>query len=775
MLKTSYEPTEKARVKQGARVQLVTEFPDQHPLLQQMNDAIRNVKAKAIPSELERFLQRQGISPILQLMGHWAIDLARYGGRKKDKLLADTIATYLSRISPLLDHADAFSDPFLLDADSWQDVYDNILGRTHGGISNRISALNDFHQFVERTYGIPPVDIGGISGQARVDARLLSPREYYRVKGVLKARARTDRWASVQELVLILGYRCGLRRNEALGRLFADFAGIDDPLLDDVQLLVRPNKNGRIKTEAGTRTLPLRILLTEEELNRLEGFCADRRQLISGNPGMRSIFAEEVGGYRAMPQAQIFDPLTRLVNEVTGDGTFRFHHLRHSFVSLVFLRLIENWPGEHIPAEWRQDEEGKNCLPSMDAPFWQKLRLPGPGQALWEVGMLAGHASPSISLHSYSHLVDWLARSFLWRRNNPNLHIREQAALLGKSLAATEKFRQRQEIPSDKRLASHLAEKLAEHWPRVGRKVLPKLREYVPPELSEPDELEPHQTITYRDAYELMLAMETIVPVGGGETARRGLRAAANLKAVDYEIAVKWHCNAVKAMSLRTNRERNPLEPSPAPPKANRSRLSTEREEVRRSIEEKDHRKGDVELQSFISPPKTPDTKAFAKKYFGRLMQWYQDHPDLAIETFFKVLESSQRSKGEIVIRDVPGQKRYYQMLCQMRLKSRVTIRIRITREMIERETEIVDYWEARFNTERDRIKLEPIEKSLELGLFGKSRILVEPPSELYKTQNLFWSVLRFVVLSAYVVNAEPSGDDWEFYRNEPGHQRLMP
>lgn len=60
---------------------------------------------------------------------------------------------------------------------------------------------------------------------------------------------------------------------------------------------------------------------------------------------MRSIFAEEVGGYRAMPQAQIFDPLTRLVNEVTGDGTFRFHHLRHSFVSLVFLRLIENWPG----------------------------------------------------------------------------------------------------------------------------------------------------------------------------------------------------------------------------------------------------------------------------------------------------------------------------------------------------------------------------------------------------------------------------------------------
>lgn len=114
-------------------------------------------------------------------------------------------------------------------------------------------------------------------------------------------------------------------------------------------------------------------------------------------------------------------------------------------------------------------------------------------------------------------------------------------------------------------------------------------------------------------------------------------------------------------------------------------------------------------------------------------------------------------------------------MLCQMRLKSRVTIRIRITREMIERETEIVDYWEARFNTERDRIKLEPIEKSLELGLFGKSRILVEPPSELYKTQNLFWSVLRFVVLSAYVVNAEPSGDDWEFYRNEPGHQRLMP
>lgn len=74
-----------------------------------------------------------------------------------------------------------------------------------------------------------------------------------------------------------------------------------------------------------------------------------------------------------------------------------------------------------------------------------------------------------------------------------------------------------------------------------------------------------------------------------------------------------------------------------------------------------------------------------------------------------------------------------------------------------------IDNW---YGAERQQIKLVYANDEVNLGLYGNSDVYVDVPFEPEKKQNLFWSVMRFVVLSAYVVSADPSESDWDLYHS---------
>lgn len=734
------------------QVRVSGQFPDQKKLYKELLKGIKDEPNNVGREFISKFVDKEGVSPILQLMASWAGHLLEHGGVVKKKLSDRSVIRYLDWIRGLLVYADDLSDPLNVDEDSWQAIYDEIVANAHGAVADCAGRLSAFHQFLVQGYGIPPVDIAGMSADRQVDARILTPREYQRIREALQHRAAYDDLAECQELILILGYRLGLRRGEAYSRLFGDFAGLDDTLVDKSELLVRPNKNARIKSETSTRRLPIHILLTEDELTTLRRFYRRRQNVVAGNASKRPVFAEVAGGYWPAVTSRVFDPITDLLRQVTGDEKFRFHHLRHSFVTFTFLRLLEREPSEFIPREWRQDETGVDLLPAVGHRLWEKAGLPDTGQALWLMAMWAGHASPQVTLECYSHLLDWVVACYLNQRHDPKLNLECQQVLLDKSPSALERYRSRKQLTGSPTPASELCAVLAESWPVAGRKKPPSMQEHQPL-VHESSEL--RIKIGWMDAYNLQLWSIQSVIEHGVEKAR-GLTKAAELVGISSETAERWDRNARSLMSMTTNRERAPhnqsalISPSPRP------KLSRGTEDVMRSLDEKDLARRLPELPGqFLAPPNTPDTQSYAEKYFLGLVDWFERDPEHAELCMRAALESSQRSKSKIRPHGAVRQRLFFDLLRELGLKSRTTLAIKIAPET-ERKR-VKKFWSDYFGVPPSSItcKLETLPQKL--GINGRCHISVDAPPALDRGQNLFWSTLRFALLSAYVVCAHES------------------
>jgi hypothetical protein len=208
------------------------------------------------------------------------------------------------------------------------------------------------------------------------------------------------RLAELAWLLLTLAYRCGLRRMEVLK------LNLNDLQFDGrAELLVRPTAARRLKTLSATRKLPLYALLTSEELTRLEQFWNTRYAEEQKSPFSDFLFAVPARGFTFVPQDMLFKLLHMVMREVTGDQTLRFHHLRHSFASRIFVQLAigsasldavaSTLPGYNISADkveaLRDHLFGKHHL---------TRRIP------WALCSLLGHSTPGVSFEHYIHHLD---------------------------------------------------------------------------------------------------------------------------------------------------------------------------------------------------------------------------------------------------------------------------------------------------------------------------------------------------------------------------------
>lgn len=108
------------------------------------------------------------------------------------------------------------------------------------------------------------------------------------------------------------------------------------------------------------------------------------------------------------------------MREVTGDPTIRFHHLRHSFASWLFLALelaqFEDIPElfPHLP------ETTKFLCKARDLKISLYRHNENTRKNLFLVASLLGHSGPDISLEHYVHFCDVLLTLFL-ENNNKSL------------------------------------------------------------------------------------------------------------------------------------------------------------------------------------------------------------------------------------------------------------------------------------------------------------------------------------------------------------------
>ncbi|MDX5934212.1 tyrosine-type recombinase/integrase [Acidithiobacillus thiooxidans] len=357
-------------------------------------------------TQLSAFLNETAITdPLGQRMFLWARHLLKEGSSFRHRLAMSTIRRYVSRLAALMLQAlentrqiESFGEP------SWRQLYEDLLEQvdTVHQRAHLIRAIREWHQFLVETQGAAVLhlqDLGGFQMDVIPDAHGISEVEFLRLKKLLRDGRHTlhhQQLPDLLELVVILGYRCGLRRMEVLRLRISDCH-----LEGQARLLIRPFSERRLKTRHATRALPLNVLLKDSELELLRKWMVYR-----GGNGARSVeeylFVLPEIGHNPIAQETAMSRIHEDLRRATGDDHLHFHHLRHSFANQILWRLmLADMNPQYLPRYYQKEQASarrfRQALLGVDHVNRKQLYV---------VAALLGHSSPEISLNHYLHNLD---------------------------------------------------------------------------------------------------------------------------------------------------------------------------------------------------------------------------------------------------------------------------------------------------------------------------------------------------------------------------------
>lgn len=343
------------------------------------------------------------------------------------RLALTTAKSYLVTVAKNLGGRLGNVSPAALQREILEDLYAEILedasqdGSTRGLRRHHARALGEFHSFLVREHQLEAINnrsvLGIGKGLVPVDANLITYDEYEAIHNALPATLRSlhptlpsiDTLGKAAQLLFMLAFKCGLRRMEALMLKCNDFAEHHP-----AELLIRPSDARQLKTKSSTRKLPLYALLDDSELLALRTWKASRLKDFPGKTASEVfLFALPELGNAVITQDQIFPVIHEAMRKAAGDETLRFHHLRHSFASWTFMRLmlsdLNAFPvlfPHHLQttAVLSRSKEFRHQLYGRDDPTRRHT---------YAVASLLGHSGPDVSLEHYIHVCDLLF--MLWR------------------------------------------------------------------------------------------------------------------------------------------------------------------------------------------------------------------------------------------------------------------------------------------------------------------------------------------------------------------------
>ncbi|MEW6427350.1 MAG: site-specific integrase [Thermodesulfobacteriota bacterium] len=444
------------------------ELPDQHKKLQDLFRPFTRSK-KASPSfkrnllaDLKKLTKDPAASSLVKALAEWAIRLVTV--RTGKKILGPTSAVqYLYAISkPLVIHWTGI--PFKdMSSSDWETLYDQVLETSvsPNNRSNRAERLSDFHDFLVKKHGVAPADISDVAGGLRmVDANIITPREYIVLgRHLMNNPFQPERIRIMHTVLLILCYRLGLRRAEARRIRLVDltpitiFETITLPIspsaLPAVELHIRSNPFGKVKSSKSTRRLPLNLLLTPEEISYLVQWVKIRKSEVRENvPKNCLLFCEEGQNDTLINDRLLFSPIQNAMREITRDPTISMHNLRHSFATYMLIYLFSGKIPGLIPEIWRNKDSKKllpEDLPSLPRQLLLSENIQASRRLLYLISTLCGHVDPKETQNTYMHLFDWLLGAYL-QQDQHKLPLPTQAALLGITHASWRAERSRKDL-----------------------------------------------------------------------------------------------------------------------------------------------------------------------------------------------------------------------------------------------------------------------------------------------------------------------------------------
>ena len=335
----------------------------------------------------------------IQSQGTWSLEsrmLVQWLEYKLGHIKVSTARRYAAKIGTewfTAVQGRSFED---LDADGILNVYQRIYNATNNPKRREsyIQSLRWLHQFGMEEYGWPIND--ELAEFLRTRASLsyvgTSLVDYRHVNNTLEAldRLEVDEISRAQlKLILIIGFRCGMRIGEILKLRFRDVdAG------SDWAIYVRGSRLGSNKSDNSLRKLEFSELASEEELSLLKQYY----QELAVDRGSSDYFFGLGGENIPLDQVKCSQQIGGALRQSTGNGEVVFHSLRHSWASNTLAIIDEEWGLAESLSGF-----GRERLVSIRRYWLRSDDLVRDG--LWQLAKALGHSTPATSAQTYLHIV----------------------------------------------------------------------------------------------------------------------------------------------------------------------------------------------------------------------------------------------------------------------------------------------------------------------------------------------------------------------------------
>ncbi len=302
----------------------------------------------------------------------------------------------------------------------WYRLYDDIL-LSKVTLKERQATrknLKNFHIWLKTVNSdVPHVEFKDLEGyvneEQTINARVVTVKEYEKVKNILHDRARNGgEYEWYRFILFILAFRTGARRSDLCNLKRCHLRGEKKYL----EIIITESKS-----KSGRRWLPLVDLLSQHELMLLLWWL--RKYPKDPNEYLFSI-------NREVPNiSRLTRPVIVLLKQITGDSKVVYHTLRHSFSTARFIMIfIHHLPNiERLDIPWVNEiiEDQKSMNNIVLLPLEKKSR-----RHLYQQALLMGHLDPAITLSHYVHCMHVIILGYLLAYE-PDIKIEQCAPLIG--------------------------------------------------------------------------------------------------------------------------------------------------------------------------------------------------------------------------------------------------------------------------------------------------------------------------------------------------------
>lgn len=266
-----------------------------------------------------------------------------------------------------------------------------------------------------RAPGMPPINrrqLRGfrISNDGVINTALLSESGYRSLLAPLAKAAETDMSSLCEAVLLIMGYRLGLRRSEAVTRCLNN---VEDggPWVLHVQ--------GKLKTTSAIRPVPMAVLVPAGEFALIKRLYARRSS--------EAATTEELLIPESQKPKRLLDRLTRRIQKLTANKEAGFHCLRHSYANWLIVQGWRYRPGVELSV--LAGLMGSHEI-AKSSRLWAILSQKRLGGWAFQVARLMGHINPAVTSKHYLHVIDAIAE-YHARMLAPRLSMRQVQVLMG--------------------------------------------------------------------------------------------------------------------------------------------------------------------------------------------------------------------------------------------------------------------------------------------------------------------------------------------------------